>query len=122
MNHLKAVLFCFFLLFSITARSATTVGVFNGGDAGEGLDLDGVFRYAIQSGAQGHGVTNTTIRDAVFRVDYNKAGEGNLIPGALVFGELTRPWGTVPTYGALPNDDALEKLMHGIVWMSNPST
>ena len=57
------------LTFSLSAigTAQTTVGLFTGGDAGEGLDLDGIFPYAVNVRAGNLAVG--PVRDAFFLPD-----------------------------------------------------
>lgn len=93
---------------------AASVGTFDGGDAGEGLDLDGVFVYAV---SVGHNTTggaagpDLPVGDAVFKDNF--AGV-NLIPGTAPFWQSLNNWGTVPALGATANDNNLEAVLHDI--------
>ena len=88
-----------------------TASVFTGGDAGEGLDLDGTFLYAFNFGTPG---AAGPARDAVFTAD-NAPGIGfsalNQIPN----------WQN-PDYGSSSADDAVEKVMQSIRWAGAPDT
>lgn len=84
----------------------TTLTVFTGGDAGEGLDLDGTFVYAINVGpTEAIGL----IRDAYFTED---TVEGVSITG----GNIADSWHPNLSFGDSPNDDALEQMMTSIRW------
>ncbi len=87
------------------ADDTTTVGGFTGGDAGEGLDLDGTFVYAFSilpdTGAVG------TVRDATFTSE-NVEG----VTVALAISQI--PNWYVPEFGSSPNDDALEAIVQNI--------
>lgn len=76
----------------------TMIGTFTGGDAGEGLDLDGTFLYAINVGGNAVG----RIRDADFT--------GPDAPGVT----LTATWGATHNreFGDTANDNRLEQVMH----------
>jgi hypothetical protein len=94
---------------SIPAPAAT--GVFTGGDAGEGLDLEGSFLYAFNFGTPG---AAGSAGSAVFSTD-NVPGIGysalNQIPN----------W-QLPDYGGSANDDTLERVMQSIRWAGAPDT
>lgn len=84
----------------------TSIAVFTGGDAGEGLDLDGTFLYAIHLGTDD---PIGLIRDADFNPDY--------IDGVVVRAQNTAVnWNPEPNYGDSANDDALEFFMNTIRW------
>lgn len=75
----------------------TTFGVFTGGDAGEGLDLDGDFLYAVNVGGNAVG----RVRDADFT--------GPNVPGVT----LTAVWGGqhARELGSSDNDNRLETVL-----------
>ena len=102
---LSAVVMPIFTAGMVSAQ--TTVGLFTGGDVGEGLDLDGTFVYAIDAGPSN---TPSTVRDATFTDDDSTAG-------ATVTAAFSDPFGS-PNYGASANDDALEFVMGTIKWTS----
>jgi hypothetical protein len=84
----------------------TTVGLFTGGDAGEGLDLDGNFIYAIN-------VANFDpagpIRDAYFSED--------TVEGVtLVAGNSGNNWHANPDFGPSMEDQVLALVMSSIRW------
>jgi hypothetical protein len=84
----------------------TTVSLFTGGDAGEGLDLDGNFLYAINVGpADAVG----KIRDANFTED---TIEGVTISG----GNIAGNWHPNPYFGDTEADLILAALMSSIRW------
>jgi hypothetical protein len=89
----------------------STVGVFTGGDAGEGLDLDGTFLYAFNFGPNG---AIGKARDADFVAD-SSAGITYLAPNQI------NGW-SPPTYGDTANDDVLEGVMQSIRWNGAPGT
>lgn len=94
--------------------NAATVSTFTGGDAGEGLDLDGFFRYAVNVNGDGTSVAapNYTIRDATFRDDYAGA---QLIAGVRAsYTNAGSPFHIKPEYGPSGNDNNLEEVMHDI--------
>ncbi|HUF60822.1 MAG TPA: LamG-like jellyroll fold domain-containing protein, partial [Verrucomicrobiales bacterium] len=81
---------------------------FTGGDAGEGLDFDGSFLYAINVRGPGGGV----VRDAVF-TDDSVAGFTYNQPNEIL------AW-HAPNYGDSANDNALEVVMQSIRWNGGP--
>ena len=84
---------------------SVVVSTFTGGDAGEGLDLDGKFIYAFNAGSPG---AIGKVRDADFTAD-DAAGitlrASHEIPN----------WAT-PDFGSSANDDLLEGVMQSIRW------
>jgi hypothetical protein len=90
--------------FTVQAK-AVEITNFTGGDAGEGLDLQGNFTYAVDIS----GVGNRQVADANFtrdtRTDGFSVDAGFNLPG----------WAT-PEYGDTENDDNLEYLMSSIRW------
>jgi hypothetical protein len=93
-----------------------TIGVFTGGDAGEGLDMSGNFAYAINVGGPGGAV----VGDATF-TDGTIAGmAGGSSPGATitVANEIAE-W-HAPAYGDSANDDGIEAVMKSIRWNVAP--
>ena len=105
-----------------TAESNTvlagSLGTFTGGDAGEGLDLSGVFPYAINVGGPGGQVAG----DAVF-TDGSIAGMASgSSPGATISPDPSNEilnW-HAPAYGDTANDDAIESVMESIRWFTPP--
>lgn len=89
---------------------ASTVGTFTGGDAGEGLDLDGSFAYAVNIG----GPTAGAVRDATFLAD-TAAGISWVAPNQI------GNW-HAPAYGDTANDDGIELVMQSIRYHVAPST
>ena len=89
------------LAFSVQA--ATSVSTFYGGDAGEGLDLEGNFLYAVNVGAPGVGAI---VGDATFTPPTAAASVTAMAnaPG----------WGAVD-FGDTAEDNALETVMSSIV-------
>jgi hypothetical protein len=81
------------------------LGVFNGGDAGEGLDLDGTFQYAVDIGGNG----GHQVRDALFSSD----SRGGFTVSA---SERNNPWGAASTFGDSEDDIALGQVMNSIRW------
>lgn len=92
--------------------AAATVGVFTGGDPGEGLDLQGNFTYAINIGPDG---AAGKAGDATFTAD-NVVGvtvtaQNNIGTGGWL----------AATLGDTPNDDVLEKVLSSIRWSGSPA-
>jgi len=85
---------------------STTVSTFTGGDAGEGLDLAGDFRYGVN--ARGPG--GDTVRQVTFTDDSE--------PGVTMIAEneILNWGGSQPEYGATTNDNNLEDIMNSIRW------
>lgn len=82
---------------------------FSGGDAGEGLDLDGTFLYAFSVGTE---AAAGPVRDAQFtgeKVEGVTISLANAIPG----------WNN-PSYGDTANDNNLEIAMQSIRHVGNP--
>jgi hypothetical protein len=92
--------------------AAATVGVFTGGDPGEGLDLQGNFVYAVDVGPSGAG---GRVGDANFTAD-DVAGvtittTHNIAP----------PGWVDPTYGETENDLNLAVVISSIRWSQAPA-
>ena len=94
-----------------TSLPVSTVGVFTGGDDGEGLDLDGTFLYAFNFGSPG---AAGQARDANFTSD-SVAGITYVAPNQI-------PNWHAPVYGDTANDDVVEKVMRSIRWNGAPGT
>ncbi len=93
----------------VSDPAITSLGIVTGGDAGEGLDLDGTFVYALSIGADV--AQFSQVRDATFLgiVDAE-------VPGATVTaGNTILNWYTID-YGDTANDDALEIATSSIRW------
>ena len=90
-----------------------SLGLFTGGDPGEGLDLEGSFAYAINVGGPG----NLVVGDAVF-TDGSQAGmQGGSSPGATINeANEDNPWTYVANFGDTANDNNLETVMESIRW------
>ena len=101
------------ILAQAQASEAAVIGTYTGPAAGEGLDLDGEFLYAINAGAGGIFGTSPdiTIRDATFSDDFNNA---QLITGVTFFGGSLDPFNTAPDFGTTPADDNLESVLTSI--------
>jgi len=91
-----------------TVVTLGTVSQFSGpGD----LDLDGVFDYAINFDATNQ---SYTVGSVTFVNDSPNP------PGTSLSGpQDISPWQTKPEYGATPDDDALEEIMHDIRWANS---
>ncbi|MCY2965784.1 MAG: hypothetical protein NT069_19500, partial [Planctomycetota bacterium] len=98
------------LLLATTAAN-TTIGTFTGGDANEGLDLDGKFVYAVNVNGPAVG----PIRDASFTSSASTPGS-NLFASSLLSNFYT------PNFGDSPNDNALETVMQSIAYSGSPNT
>ena len=97
---------------SVTGQPHAVVNEFYGGDAGEGLDLDGDFLYAVNA----RGAGGLQVRDALF---LDEASEPNVIIGAR--NEILA-WNARPEYGSSADDENLETIMHSIRWEQIPQT
>lgn len=86
-----------------------TVSAFTGGDAGEGLDLQGNFLYAVSS-------TPTLFPFTVDGATFYPAGLG--APAINSVNQILY-WDNRPEYGGTPNDDNLEEIMHSINWTAD---
>ncbi len=92
------------------------IGVFTGGDAGEGLDFEGNFAYAINVGGAG----GRTVGDATFTDGTEVGMRRGTSPGATITDANEIPvWedaSALAEYGDSPNDDNLEFTMRSIRW------
>src|SRR5438093_1560652 len=96
----------------ISDPTATSIGIITGGDAGEGLDLDGNFVYALSFGADP--TLSVKVRDATFLGLIN-----NEVPGAnLVAGNRILNWYQV-YYGDTQNDQNLVLATSSIRWSAS---
>ena len=104
----KRLVLSFLLLLAAPFAQAqlTSVGTFTGGDAGEGLDLDGVFVYAVNA----RGPAAGAVRDALFTDDS--------APGVTLSAQNEILNWSAPDFGATTNDDNLELVMQSIRWSS----
>ncbi|HAB16777.1 MAG TPA: hypothetical protein DCE44_10040, partial [Verrucomicrobiales bacterium] len=82
---------------------------FTGGDAGEGLDLDGTFVYALNVGTIG---AVGKVRDADFTADD--------VSGAVIVAANEIPAWFAPNYGDSANDDVIEMVMQSMRWSTIP--
>ena len=99
-----------------------SIGLFTGGDPGEGLDMEGNFAYAINVG----GAPGRVVGDAQF-TDGSEVGMRNgTSPGATITDDNEIPvWGdrsSLAEYGDTPNDNNLEFLMRSIRWSDAPTS
>lgn len=90
--------------------TSTSVDTFSGGDAGEGLDLDGTFDYAVNVGD----ATTSTVRGATFTPAAATAGYVQTI-------ETPSPNWLQPDYGTTAADDALEVVMRSAGSSASPA-
>jgi len=94
----------------ITDPTSTTIGVFTGGDPGEGLDLSGEFIYGISAGAEAD--MEVKIGDATFKGTV----VGDEIPGVtLEAGNRILNWYNV-NYGDTQADTDLKTATSSIRW------
>ncbi len=93
---------------AVQAQANAAATAFTGGDAGEGLDLDGDFVYAVNMRGDG----DLPIRDADF-TDDTVAGFSYAAPNEIL------DW-HFPDYGDTTNDDNLEFVMQSIRWNGGP--
>ncbi len=99
-------------LTAANSLAAATVGIFTGGDPGEGLDLQGTFTYAVNVGPNG---AAGKVGDADFT--------GDSIPGVTVTADNnigTGGW-LAATLGDTTNDDNLETVLASIRWSAAPN-
>lgn len=87
----------------------TQIGIIKGGDAGEGLDLDGNFIYALSMGAGDDAAVK--VRDANFMPLLE-----NEVPGATLNAKNTIANWYAVNYGDSDNDKALAAATHSIRW------
>ncbi len=95
---------------NFTANGLSEVNIFTGGDEGEGLDLDGNFRYAFNFGTNG---AAGLVRNANFTSD---TAAGITWSAA---NEISN-WSN-PQFGETEFDDAMEKVMQSIRWSIGPN-
>lgn len=95
---------------AVHAGGTTTIGSFSGGDEGEGLDLQGVFVYAVNIGTPGE---VGQAGDAYFTADN--------VDGFTINAVNQIPNWHAPNYGDSPDDDAIERVMQSIRWSPSPS-
>src|SRR5881396_1240621 len=98
----------------ISDPASTSIGIITGGDAGEGLDLDGKFVYALSFGADPS--LSVKVRDATFLGLYDVD-----VPGAtLVAQNVILNWYVV-NYGDTENDQNLAQATSSIRWSAAPT-
>jgi len=85
----------------------TTLGNFTGGDANEGLDLNGTFLYALNIG----GDTPLQVRDALFE----PLLEAEVVGATLLAANHIPGW-FAPVFGDSADDDNLEVVMQSMRW------
>lgn len=90
--------------------TSTSVDTFTGGDAGEGLDLDGTFTYAVNVGA--------SVASTVRGVSFTAAGS---TPGFTTTVQTNLASWSQPDYGASAADDALEVVMRSTGYSASPA-
>ena len=88
---------------AVAIRATEQARAHPGGDAGEGLDLDGNIIYAVNVRGPG----NLKVRDALFT---DQAGQPNVVVSA---GSEILSWQT-PEYGSTANDNHLEQIMQSV--------
>lgn len=105
----KCILALGLSMFTFTASATVIVDTFTGGDAGEGLDMQGNFDYAVNMrGPGGMSVGDATFTtDAAAGVSWSAQNEILGWHGA--------------NYGASANDNALETVMQSIRWSAFPN-
>ena len=98
----------------ISDPASTSIGIITGGDAGEGLDLDGNFVYALSLGADP--TFSVKVCDANFPGLYDVD-----VPGAtLVAQNVILNWYAV-NYGDTENDQNLAQATSSIRWSAAPN-
>lgn len=90
--------------------TATSVDTFTGGDAGEGLDLDGTFAYAVNVGE----AVGATVRGVAFTAASATPGYAQTIQA------VSSTW-LQPDYGSTTADNALEVVMRSIGYSGSPA-
>jgi hypothetical protein len=85
----------------------TTIGLFTGGDEGEGLDMQGTFVYALDHAVES--VAGGQVGDALFTSE--------VVDGVTIAaGNHTGIWNTGINYGDTEADTVLEDVMSSITW------
>ena len=92
----------------IIGAASAELGTFTGGDADEGLDLDGSFVYAINLLGEG----NLTARDATFTDDLVAGFNHN-------FPNMIPDWLAAADFGDTGNDQSIKTVMDSIRWSGN---
>lgn len=96
-------------MIALPLAAQTTIGSFTGGNPGEGLDMKGLFPYAVNVGGPGGNV----VGDATFTT--------TSAPGVTFFAQNTDASWASPSYGSTPSDDNLEAVMQSIQWSDAPT-
>src|SRR5439155_10299358 len=99
-----------------TPDALTSIGVFTGGDPGEGLDLDGNFVYALAIGADPGSFVPVKIRDAEFQALVDAEAPG----ATLQDGNQMVNW-CGANYGDTENDMNLAMATSSIRWSAAAS-
>jgi hypothetical protein len=88
----------------LVSSCVVALGLFCGGDSGDGLDLDGTFVYAVNVGEP---IGGLVVRDATFTIDTATSGFSitSATSGVPPFGG-----GAIPVYGSTTNDNNLETI------------
>src|SRR5204862_1766211 len=86
-----------------TVLTNIVIQAFTGGDPGEGLDLQGTFKYAVNVSSAG---AAGKAGDADFTADN--------VPGVTVIAPNNIPNWDTPAYGDTAADDVIEKVMQSI--------
>ena len=92
------------------------IGVFTGGDPGEGLDLEGVFVYGVDVG----GLGGVAVGDVEFTDGSELGIAGGDSPGVSITDANEILAWHAPDYGDSANDDELEIAMQSIRWNTPP--
>ena len=95
----------------IDLSTAVHTSLFTGADAGEGLDLDGNFIFAVDVGGPG----GQRVGSVLFMADASTAGV------SVVAQNVIPVWGDPINFGESPADDGLESVMAGIRWSASPT-
>ncbi len=90
--------------------TTTSADTFTGGDAGEGLDLEGTFAYAINVG----GTTDANVGSVNFVRSTGVEGYAQTV------GSSTGNW-LAPAYGTTANDDGMETVMSSVASSASPA-
>ena len=90
--------------------TSTSVDTFTGGDAGEGLDLDGTFAYAVNVGE----AVSSNVRGVAFTAAAATTGYVQSL-------QATSATWLQPDYGTTAADNALEVVMRSMGYSGNPN-
>lgn len=119
-TNLSALTGAFLMTSAVT--QAATVGLFTGGDVGEGIDFSGNVIHALNLGGGGTGspaAPDLVVSGVTFRDVYASAA---LIPDVAANWQAIDNWGTKPSYGAGSNDANLSEVMWDITHGTNTPT